>query len=268
MLVFAALPVCAAEDIIDIVNGVRARSCGESSRGIEPLRKEPRLDDAARQLAKGMELESATAAAQYPAKLSASIRVRTLEGEQSLARTLTQRFCDIVGDARLTEIGAYEFGAEAWLVLATPFTPSKSVDPAELDRSVLELINEARQQGRRCGRESFAATAPLQANAALQRAAQAHAQDMAENNFLGHEGSSGSLPGDRAATAGYAWSSIGENVAAGQTTAEELVGTWLASSGHCENLMSPDYTETGVAHAVNRGSDKGTYWVQIFGKPK
>jgi uncharacterized protein YkwD len=108
----------------------------------------------------------------------------------------------------------------------------------------------------------------LQANASLQHAAQSHAQDMGENNFLGHEGSSGSLPGDRAAAAGYAWSSIGENVAAGQTTAEEVVDTWFASSGHCENLMSPDYTETGVAHAVSHSSDKGTYWAQIFGRPK
>lgn len=268
MFMFAALPACAAADMADVVNGVRAASCGESSNDIEPLRKDPRLDDAARQLAEGVCLESATAAAQYPAKMSASIRVRTLEGEQSLARTLSQRFCDIVGDARLTEVGTYEYGAEAWLVLATPFTPPDSIDPAELDRRVLELINAARQQGRRCGRKRFAATAPLHANAALEQAVQSHTQDMAENNFLGHEGTSGSLPGDRAATAGYAWSSIGENVAAGQTTAEEVVGTWLSSTGHCENLMSPDYTETGVGHAVNRSSDKGTYWAQIFGKPK
>jgi uncharacterized protein YkwD len=165
-------------------------------------------------------------------------------------------------------MGVYEHGAEAWLVFATPFTPADSVDPAELDRRVLQLINEARQEGRRCGRKRLAATTPLQANASLEHAALLHAQDMAADNFLEHEGSSGSLPGDRATAAGYAWSGIGENIAAGQTTAEEVVDTWLASSGHCENLMSPDYTDTGVAHAISRSSDKGTYWVQIFGKPK
>jgi uncharacterized protein YkwD len=268
MFLFTALPACAAAEVADVVNGVRAASCGDSSSNIEPLRKDPRLDNAARRLAEGVRLESATAAAQYPAKLSASIRVRTLQGDDGLAQTLTQRFCDIVGDARLTEMGVYEHGAEAWLVLATPFTPPDSVDPSELDRRVLELINEARRQGRLCGRKRLAAAAPLRANAALEHAALLHAQDLAENNFLGHEGSSGSLPGGRATAAGYAWSGIGENIAAGQTTAEDVVGTWLASSGHCENLMSPDYTETGVAHAVSRSSDKGTYWVQIFGKPK
>jgi uncharacterized protein YkwD len=268
MLFFSALPAWAAADIADVVNGVRATSCSESMSDIELLRKDSRLDDAARRLAEGARLESATAAAEYPAKLAASIRVRSLQGDDGLAQTLTQRFCDIVGDARLTEIGVYEHGAEAWLVFATPFTPADSVDPAELDRRVMELINEARRQGRRCGSKTLASTAPLQANAALEHAALLHAQDMAEGNFLGHAGTSDSRPEDRATAAGYAWSSIGENVAAGQTTAEEVVDTWLYSTGHCENLMSPDYTETGIAHAVSRSSDKGTYWVQVFGKPR
>lgn len=266
VLVFAAPPVTATADVADVVNSVRATACGELAAGARPLRREPRLDEAARQLADGVRLERATAAAAYPAKSSASIRVRTLEGEQGIARTLAQRFCNIIGDAELTEIGTYEFGAEAWLVLATPFTPPESADPAELNRRVLELINEAREEGRRCGRKRYAATAPLQSNALLADAAQVHAQDMAENNFLGHEGSTGSLPGERATAAGYAWSTIGENVAAGQTSAEEVVDTWLASSRHCENLMSPDYSETGIAHAVDRGSDKGTYWAQVFGR--
>lgn len=271
MVIFVALPAYAAEDvagIVRIVNGVRAESCPGSSADIEPLRPAQRLDDAARQLADGADLTRATKAAHYPAKLSASIRVRTLRGENSLPQILAQRFCDIVGDAELTEMGFYVFGAETWLVLATPFTPPDSLDPAELDRRVLELINAARQQGRRCGRTTLAATTPLQRNNALESAAGSHAQDMAENNFLGHESSSGLMPGDRATKVGYAWSTIGENVAAGQTTAEEVVDTWLASAGHCENLMSPRYTETGVAHAVSDSSDKGTYWVQIFGKSK
>jgi uncharacterized protein YkwD len=267
MICFAALSASAA-DVAGIANGVRAASCRGTSAGIEPLRPEPRLDVAARRLAEGMKLEQATGAAHYPAKLSALIRVRTLLGDGGLSRTLAQRFCDIVGDTRLTEIGVYESGAETWLVLAAPFTPPDSADPAELDRRVLELINEARQQGRRCGRKKFAGTMSLQANDALERAAQSHAQDMAKNNFLGHEGSSGGMPGDRATIAGYVWSSIGENVAAGQTTADEVVGTWLASAGHCENLMSPGYGETGVAHAISRSSDKGTYWVQVFATPK
>ncbi|MEQ9561926.1 MAG: CAP domain-containing protein, partial [Woeseiaceae bacterium] len=252
----------------DVVNEVRATSCNASSSNIAALRSDPRLDAAARRIADGADLQSATSAVQYPARLSASIRVRTVQGDDGLANTLAQRFCDIVGDAMLKEFGVYEHGAEAWIVFATPFTPDDSVDPAELDRRVLLLINDARQRGVRCGDSEFAATIPLRADTALERAAALHAQDMAENNFLGHAGSSGSLPGERATAAGYAWSAIGENVAAGQTSAEEVVQTWLDSPGHCENLMSPDYSETGVAHAVSNRSDKGTYWVQVFGQSR
>lgn len=263
-----ALVVCplgAAADVTGIVNNVRAAACPESSSQMPMLRTEQRLDDAAGYLADGMNLESATQAAKYSAKLSASIRVRTLHGDDGLSQMLASQFCDIVADPRLTEIGVYQHGAEFWLVLATPFTPPDSVNPAELDRRVLQLVNEARGQARRCGFRKFAATTPLRAHAALRQAAQLHAQDMATHDFLAHEGSSGSDPGDRATMAGYTWSTFGENVAAGQTTAEEVIATWLASSEHCKTLMSPEYADTGVAHATNRNSDKGTYWVQIFG---
>lgn len=268
VLVFIVFPTFATADVIDIVNSVRATSCSKPATNIPKLRSAVRLDEAAQRLADGASLEDATADANYGAKLSASIRIRTLLGEEGLVHMLTQQFCDIVGDARLVEIGAYQYGAEFWMVLATPFTPAHSIDATQLDRRVLELINEARQQSRRCGSRQLAATTPLLANAELETAAQAHADDMAENDFLGHAGSSGSKPGDRAMLAGYDWSTYGENIAAGQTTAEEVVATWLASAGHCETLMNPRYAETGIAHSVNRNSDKGTYWVQIFGTSK
>lgn len=264
----AVLPSTLLADLSGIVNDVRAQSCNNSAPGVHLLRAEARLDDAARRLADGANLENATAAAHYPAKVSASIRLRNLLGDAGLAQILASDFCDIVGDAELTEMGAYSVGPETWLVFAAPFTPLDSVAPAERDRRVLQLVNEARRHARRCGRKELGPAAPLQGDAALVTAAQAHARDMAANNFLDHEGSSGSKPGDRATLAGYVWTSYGENIAAGQTTAEEVVATWLASPGHCETLMNPRYIDTGIAHAVNRDADKGTYWVQIFGKPR
>jgi uncharacterized protein YkwD len=267
-LLFAILPACAAADVIDVVNDVRAGPCRDSSVAAAPFRHEPRLDDAARRLADGADLAGATRAANYPARLSASIRVRSVQPQDGFEQTLAQRFCDVIGDARLAEIGYFEHGAEVWLVFASPFAPAESVDPAELDRRVLQLVNEARLLGTRCGGEQFAATTALQEHPSLKDAAQSHAEDMAAHNFLGHEGSSGSMPGGRAKTFGYAWSAIGENVAAGQPTAREVVDTWLASASHCENLMSADYSQTGIAHAISYDSDKGIYWVQIFAEPK
>jgi uncharacterized protein YkwD len=267
-LAIAILPGSAAADVIDRVNSVRDGPCRDSSVAAAPFHHEPRLDVAARQLADGDDLEAATRVANYPARLSASIRVRSVQPDDGFEQTLAQRFCDVVGDARLAEIGYFEHGAEVWLVFASPFTPAESVDPDELDRRVLQLINEARLKGVSCGDERYAATTALQENTALTDAAQSHAEDMATHNFLGHGGSSGSMPGGRAKAFGYAWTEVGENVAAGQSTAEEVVDTWLASASHCENLMNPGYSQTGIAHAISYNSDKGIYWVQIFGQPQ
>ena len=268
LLALALLPAQATADVIDMLNSVRAEACGSASAAAAPLRHEPRLDDAAQRISDGASLESATDDANYPARMSASIRVRSVQAQDGFRQTLEQRFCDVVGDAQLTEVGYFLHGAETWLVFGTPFAPSGSVDADELNRRVLQLINEARLHGAKCGGESFAATTILEANETLGIAAQSHAEDMASHNFLGHEGSSGSMPGGRTRDAGYAWSVVGENVAAGQSTAEEVVRTWLDSPLHCANLMSPDYSNTGIAHAINYSSDKGIYWVQLFAKPR
>jgi len=42
---------------------------------------------------------------------------------------------------------------------------------------------------------------------------------------------------------------------------------WLASPGHCANLMNPAYTELGAAYAVDPQSDAAIYWTAMFGAP-
>jgi hypothetical protein len=50
--------------------------------------------------------------------------------------------------------------------------------------------------------------------------------------------------------------------------AAEVVNTWLASPGHCANLMNPRYSDMGVAYAVNPDSEKVIYWAQVFAAPE
>ena len=57
-------------------------------------------------------------------------------------------------------------------------------------------------------------------------------------------------------------------MAGGQTTAGEVVETWLGSPGHCANLMDARYSETGIARAVNTDSKNVVYWVQVFAAPE
>lgn len=254
-------------EIIDISNSTRLGGCRQPSEELGPLRHDPRLDDAARRIMNGQRLEAATSEAGYRAKASASIHVATTGGDSGVAEMLTKRFCGILTDPNLREIGAFQRGEDTWLVLARPLIPAETAADA-LNHRVLELINEARRQSRRCGGKRYPATAPLQSNASLRDAALAHARDMASRDRLSHEGTAGSKPAERVTRAGYSWKAVAENIAAGQPSAREAVDTWLASPGHCENLMNPRYSETGIAHAVNPEADKGIFWVQVFATPE
>ncbi len=132
---------------------------------------------------------------------------------------------------------------------------------------VVELVNEARSQGRRCGSERFAPVAPLAASRKLNDAAAGHARDMLKNDFFEHRGSDGSQPKDRVERTGYQHRLTGENIALGPESAEEVVAGWLASPGHCSNIMEPRFRDIGVA--VASGKKRGqVYWVQEFGAPR
>lgn len=264
VVILAVAPARGVADLVDVANAIRSQGCGELPAVDRPLHARTQLDEAARRIAYGDGLETATSGSGYRAKKSASIHIRTTKGDDGVAQMLAQRFCGIVTDSYLREIGVYRRGKETWMVLAAPFSPPDPDDASTVGHRVLELINKARLHARRCNRKKFPATTPLKRVAALESAALAHAQDMATHSYMGHKGSDGSMPADRATRANYIWSSVAENVAAGQTTAEEVVNTWLASPGHCANLMSQRYSDTGVAYAVNPAGEKGIYWVQVF----
>jgi len=268
VVILALAPVPGIADLVDLTNSIRSQGCGELSAVDWPLRARMQLDDAARRIAGGDRLETATSESGYRARKSASIHIRTAQGDDGVAQVLVQRFCGIVADSSLHEIGVFRRGEETWMVLAAPFAPPGPDDAPAVSHRVLELINEARRHARKCGRRKFPATTSLQQAVTLDRAALAHAQDMAARSYIGHKGSDRSMPADRAARSGYAWASIAENVAAGQTTADEVVNTWLASPGHCANLMNPRYSDMGIAYAVNPASEKGVYWAQVFAAPE
>ena len=70
---------------------------------------------------------------------------------------------------------------------------------------------------------------------------------------------------DRIDATGYNWQTCGENIAAGQPSIRAAVKAWLASPGHCANIMDPDFEEMGLGMARNADSDYGIYWTQVFG---
>jgi len=138
---------------------------------------------------------------------------------------------------------------------------------ATVRASVVELVNAARSRGKRCGAERFAAAPPLGASRKLNDAAAGHARDMARTKVFDHRGRDGSQPKDRVLRAGYQSRLTGENIAFGPDSAEEVVAGWLASPGHCANIMDPRFQDIGVGLATGKKRNQ-IYWVQNFGAPR
>jgi uncharacterized protein YkwD len=105
--------------------------------------------------------------------------------------------------------------------------------------------------------------APVAPEARLEAAATAHAVDMRVRSFFDHTNPDGASPGDRITAAGYAWSSYGENIAMGYRTPAAVMEGWMKSTGHCQNLLNPRFTELGVGVDAT-----GREWVQNFGRPR
>lgn len=127
---------------------------------------------------------------------------------------------------------------------------------------VLQLTNNQR---------SIAGLQPLKLNPQLSAAAYKHSQDMALNDFFSHVSSTGATVFDRVTAAGYTYSSVGENIAAGQATPQSVVQAWMDSPPHRANILNSTLQEIGIGfyHLAN---DPGNvsfhyYWTQDFGTP-
>lgn len=102
----------------------------------------------------------------------------------------------------------------------------------------------------------------------LDHSAQRWTDVMVANGVFDHV-ARGSDPGSRISAAGFPWSSIGENLAAGFPTPRSVVAAWMGSQGHCQNILSPKFRYVGEgvsAHHV-RGVSNGPTWTTDFGLP-
>ena len=132
--------------------------------------------------------------------------------------------------------------------------------------AMLDLVNNARSQGRQCGDEGYFPPAKaLSWSYLLVNAAVRHSSDMATHDFFSHTGSDGSWVSDRVTDTGYDWWMVGENVAAGYKTTAAAVQALSDSPGHCANIMDPNFEEFGAASSYNPSSYYVMYWTQVFG---
>lgn len=133
----------------------------------------------------------------------------------------------------------------------------------------LASVNQARAMERMCGSTLFPSAPPVTWNDDLAMAAYLHSSDMETNQFFSHTGSDGSSPGDRIAREGYDWRSYGENIAVNLPTVSTVMQGWLASDGHCRNIMSSAFREIGAAYVEGQyqGTPNVPYWTFDIASP-
>lgn len=166
-----------------------------------------------------------------------------------MGRSLTVMAVLALGACSLPGVGAAPAGAR--------------VDgcPATRGQLVLERINDIRREHGLAG---------VAAEERLVQAALAHTADQASRGSggVGHIGSDGSAPGDRLTAAGYPWTLVAENVAAGIGSADAVVSGWMDSPPHRATILSPDAIHAGVGHVHRLEAGPGHYWTLLLAAPR
>jgi uncharacterized protein YkwD len=126
--------------------------------------------------------------------------------------------------------------------------------------SIDELVQKTNQKRAEQG------LAPLSFNAELANAAGQKAQHMLANNYWAHNAPDGTTPWVFFKNAGYQYIFAGENLARGFSNTDDVINAWMASPGHKENIMSPNYKEIGFAVVTgNLTGEETVLVVEMFG---
>jgi len=142
------------------------------------------------------------------------------------------------------------------LVVVIRATPTVEALDSE-EQAFLQLINTYRQQN---------GLQPLNLSPTLTTAAELHSQDMADKNYFSHTSLDGRTYVQRIRGAGYTYDTwLGENIAAGYSTAEAVFNGWKSSPPHNTNMLRPEFNVIGIGRAYNASSNYKWYWTTDFG---
>ena len=130
----------------------------------------------------------------------------------------------------------------------TPEAPEENSEFTQVQLDVLNIVNEERaKQGLKAS----------ELDAEVSVVATEKARDMAVNNYFSHTSPTYGSPFDMLKLYGVAFSYAGENIAYGQTSAEQVMNDWMNSTGHRANILSGNFTKIGIGFYEGK-------WVQMF----
>lgn len=140
-----------------------------------------------------------------------------------------------------------------------PTTKVQSQSIAQMEEAIRQRINKERQKK---------GLQPLKSNEKLRKVARDYSRQMNQGKFFSHYDPKGKSVSDRVQGAGLKYQWVGENLfksVNAPDVIEAAVRGWMKSKGHRENILRPQFTETGVG----LWKDGNTYHAtQIFLKPR
>lgn len=139
---------------------------------------------------------------------------------------------------------------------AAPSNNTASGKYADFQRRVVELVNSERAKS---------GLSPLSENASLDNCATVKSEDMVKMNYFSHQSPTYGSPFDMLSKFNIVYSYAGENIAYGQSSAEEVMNGWMNSSGHRANILNVNFTQIGVGIAQKANGQ--LVWTQQFIKP-
>ncbi|RHW41536.1 LysM peptidoglycan-binding domain-containing protein [Neobacillus notoginsengisoli] len=128
-----------------------------------------------------------------------------------------------------------------------------SIGEKSVEQQVISLTNQERAKH---------GLKPLTHDWELSRVARYKSMDMRDKSYFSHTSPTYGSPFTMMKNFGIAYRSAGENIAAGQTSAAEVVRAWMNSPGHRANILNQGYTRIGVGYAA--GGSQRHYWTQMF----
>lgn len=122
-----------------------------------------------------------------------------------------------------------------------------------IEDQVIQLTNQQRAKN---------GLGPLTKDWQLSRVARYKSVDMRDKNYFSHTSPTYGSPFTMMRTFGLSYRNAAENIAAGQSTPQEVVNSWMNSSGHRANILSTKYKYIGVGYA--KGGSRRHLWTQMF----
>lgn len=161
---------------------------------------------------------------------------------------------------RITVVIGLTIGLTVSAWLAHPAAPAPGAGPSASDAEtdVVRRVYAIRAEHMR---------PPLRVDLDLARIAREYSCALLARGALSHTGVDGTTVSDRIRAAGKTFIAVGENLASSTDTREPVAAAmkgWMRSVGHRENILRPDFTDTGVGICHD-----GTtyYFTQVFLRP-